>query len=188
MNKTVAILYGFAEGPQIGGKLIKVLRQRGYEVTTDSVNADYIIAHSGGIYFVPSDHKAKLILLDAPSIGDGNTWKNIQWRKAKIDFFHAKKTNKLLHWFYKIFCNVTYFFLRINIQIKMLRLYLNHNHNLPTIKGSEVIVIAHKNDPWSSEISQSVLNSHKNYKLITHIGVHDDLWLNPDFYIDLLTR
>jgi len=186
MKKKVAILYGFGEGPLIARKFNKTLNNRGFEITDDASVADFIIAHSAGIYFVPSVHKAKCIILDAPSIGDGQTWLNIQFRKLKLDFNHAKETKKLLVWFYKSFLNLLYMMLRIPDEIKMAHAYLKYRYNLPIIQNSRILVIVHKYDPWSSEISLSVRKKHNTYKYIPSDGVHDDLWLHPDYYIDLL--
>ena len=57
---------------------------------------------------------------------------------------------------------------------------------LPDIKNAKVLIINYKDDPWSGSLTKKDLEKFPTYELITHPGLHDDIWHNPEFYINLL--
>jgi len=59
----VCILYGIFEGSWHGKRLRLALSNQGFGISDNSSEADIIIAHSGGCLLIPTDAKARLILL-----------------------------------------------------------------------------------------------------------------------------
>jgi hypothetical protein len=186
MRKSVCILYGFGEGEAIGRRFVSRLKGNGFEITKDASQADIIIAHSGGILDIPLIYKAKTFLLvgvndkiDGPII-------QTQIKKVKQDFVYAIRSKQHLIWLRKSFWNTYYILSEIKRTRQMLQIGRKGGPFIPHLKNAEVIVINYKDDPWSDSLTKKDLEKFPHYKLITHSGLHDDLWQNPDYYISWL--
>lgn len=64
MSKTYALVYGFLEGPWHGKQLRQELGRLNMTEARPE-DADIVVSHSGGCYFVPSTSK-KVLLIDPP--------------------------------------------------------------------------------------------------------------------------
>lgn len=60
---SIALLYGWGEGRGLGSALNRELRDNGFRVIKKAQDADVILAHSGGIFSLPVNPAAKLILI-----------------------------------------------------------------------------------------------------------------------------
>ena len=162
------------------------LRQHGFTITKDASQADYIIAHSGGIIFIPKQHKAKVMLLVGVNDKIDGPWLHTQYRKVKQDFVHALRAKRHWYWLKKSCWNTFYIIGKLKRSVYMLRFAHENENFIPEIKNAKVIVIHYKDDPWSDSLSKKDLVKFPQYQLITHTGLHDDLWMNPEYYIKLL--
>ncbi len=184
--KSVAILYGLAEGPRVSKRLTELLRKHDFSITTDVQNADVIIAHSGGVYFVPKKSKAKTVLLVGASMGFEGSLLLLQSRKIKIDFLYCLKTNHYHYWFYKSFWNAIYLLTKQQYNWAMHKHALVNKTLLPEILVPKVFVITYDDDPWSGNIKKTEMQKFPHYTYIRKVGVHDDLWINPEKYLEYL--
>ena len=186
MNGSVCILYGLGEGEAIGKELIDKLQKNGFEITTDASQADYIIAHSGGMLFIPKTFRAKIFLLIGVNNKIDGSVTLTQYRKVRQDFVYAISSKSHLLWLKKSCWNLFYLIQEINKTLHMWQIAHSGELFIPNIKNAKVIVVNYKDDPWSGSLLKKDLEKFSDYELITHTGLHDDLWYNPDFYINLL--
>lgn len=187
MNRRVAILYGLGEGPRISGKLRKNLQDNNFEVTNDAAEADIIIAHSGGCLFLPDDLKAKIVLLVAPSNGyKYNLLALNQLHKMAADSRYSLKNRQTGWWIYKSFWNFTHLITSPKVYREMLSRARKNGRAIPNIKAKRLGVILYRGDFWSWFGDQKSLLKLPNASLISHPGIHDDIWINPAGYISVL--
>lgn len=57
---------------------------------------------------------------------------------------------------------------------------------LPVTSAQKVIVIVNKNDPWSRDITPETIAKNKKYIFLNLPGTHDDIWMHPARYADVL--
>lgn len=189
MAKTVALIEGFAGGPLHTKKFRKTLASAGFKVIKDSERADIVIAHSVGIYGVPVNSRAKLLLLIGPIYWPGErlikrATKHIRNSKR----YHVSKFG----WGYflrKRLLEIYYFFTRhiyMWIGIKNDN-RLNHLYKLVNQPGRKTVILRNHDDPFSSPDLKEKINQ-TGAKFIELPGVHDDYISNPKPYIDLLLK
>ncbi|HEX5448031.1 MAG TPA: hypothetical protein VFW90_02405 [Candidatus Saccharimonadales bacterium] len=185
--KTVAIIEGFFGGPLHTTKFRQALRSAGYQITKNRRKADVIIAHSAGIYAIPDNAKADLVILIGPTYWPG---KRLTKRVAQ----HAR-TSKRYHvkefgWpFYlkKELLGLYYFFRRH----KYMWLGVLNNNRLERIEklvdspGRKTIIIRNADDSFTSPDYQKAIKR-SGIKFVDLPGVHDHFAMNPEPYIDLI--
>lgn len=185
-KKTVAIIYGFGEGPKIGLKLIHALEDEGYDVITDPAIADFVIVHSGGVFSLPQTYRAQKFLFVGVTHKFEGSMRKLQWQKIKKDFKYAQKHKLLPTWSKKTFWNVIYILKNSKKNITIWDAAESGKPLLPILKNTQVLIINYENDPWSGNITQKDIEGLWGYKLLTLDGVHDDLWYYPSYYVQLL--
>lgn len=188
MKKTVAVLYGLGEGSQIGRGLVLSLRKKEFEVIKDAAQADCIIAHSGGILFLPEKYKAKLFLFTGVTTAFEDSVFTLQYRKLKLDFAHAVEKRIIFPWMIKTFWNICYLLGTLSRTRHMFRVAHGDEPLIPTIIDAKVIVVSYKGDPWSGENFEKDKAAYPHYEFILHPGVHDDIWIHPEYYVKLLQQ
>lgn len=58
--------------------------------------------------------------------------------------------------------------------------------NLPQIEARKAVVIATKDDPWSSRISHATIAKNTEYAFINMAATHDDIWMHPERYVAII--
>lgn len=184
---TVAIIHGFAEGPAISKRLRQALAGAGFKVVKDVREAQVILAHSGGLFLLPDNLEGKIIILSAPSIGYiGNSLVRTGLQKIWYDFRHAGKSGGIGKWLVKTFFNAIYIIGHPRTVKRMWRAAKKSGATLPAYHTRKVLVIGHRGDPWSGHISAGEITKHVGYCFLSHQGMHDDLWSNPQEYISVI--
>ncbi|MGH7157344.1 MAG: hypothetical protein ACREGG_04520 [Candidatus Saccharimonadales bacterium] len=187
--KTVAVIEGFSGGPLHTRRFRKALVEAGFEITNNRAAADIIVAHSAGIYGIPLEARAHLLMLIGPTY-----WPGV--RLIKRSFRHARSSGRY-HlsnfglWFYlrKKLLEIYYFFRRN----KYMWLGIKHNNRLNKLNkliekpGRRTIIIRNQDDPFTSPQLRNKIKSEK-VKFVELPGVHDHFAENPQHYIELLLK
>jgi len=135
---TVFIAYGWPEGKLHGTLFRKALISANYQIAQTAEEADIIIAHSAGCYMIPSDVKAKLILL----IGLPNSPKSL----IKCTFYKIKLEQKNMQWFQKTLYHIFY---AISQPIKLLSVYKSFKRKyVPVFTENKVLLIRNAQDTY----------------------------------------
>ncbi len=183
----ICILYGFAEGPAISKQLCAKLQAAGYALTNQAEQADIIIAHSGGLLALPPNLANKLVLLIAPS--HNRRYRSLfitELDKVFRDLTHHLRTHQIRIWTHRFIWSIVYL---LSHPIQGFRMWLSHRQRdqpLPSLNARKVIIVSYRNDPWSSRLRPEDTYIHPNYRYITLDSIHDDLWLNPNTYIQII--
>lgn len=188
MSLKVAILYGFGEGAWHGHGLRKSLLAAGFELAAKAEDADVIIAHSGGMYGLPADTTGKVIFIIAPCCGQPDkSWLQTQSAKVLQDMKYFISNGSFLRWVQKSFWNAVHLIMQAPRLAQLWRIHQEHKGGLP-ITGTTTIVMTFADDPWSGYISTEEFTKHPTYKVIESNAIHDDIWLHPDIYVELLQK
>lgn len=180
---TLAIIHGWAEGGRLSGRLAGALARRGFTVTDNLATADIIFAHSLGCYLVPSQSKAKLILLVGIPSGSNRSLPAALGRKLANEAVHHRRHAELGWWGKKLaygaWCalakpsNLFYIFTKRNLE------------HLPSADGRRVLVVRPRHDPFVSKNIDHILEE-KGYEYREVNGQHDDCWLDPEVYAGII--
>lgn len=184
---SVCILYGLAEGPRISKRLREALAQKGFDVIDNAKQADILIVHSGGYHLIPPNAAGKTILLAGPSNGfRGNSQFVTQLHKVLVDVGWCYKHARLGWWMYKSFWNLIYLFGEPRQHLAMLRGWRRFGKALPNFRAKRLGIVLYRGDPWSWYLDKAGLLQNQNTCLLSHPGIHDDLWMHPNEYLSVL--
>lgn len=179
--KKVMIIYGLAEGSMLGRKLRKGLRNNGWKITKKVEEADAIIAHSGGIFNIPSNQDARIIIaVGMPLLLERPIIISILY-KFSSDLRRAYRSLFLLS---KTLLNIIYSIARPLHHVKIWNGYRKRKHR--EITATEFILVRNRDDIFSDSVQILHHGSHHGWSTVSLPGDHDDIWLNPDRYIKLL--
>jgi hypothetical protein len=176
---TVGIIYGFAEGGLTGYKLRKALRKAGFGIT-NAEKADIIIAHSGGYLVLPHKLQARTILYVGANTWDQPLPASLK-QKLHYDYTDRKAKGQLLTWLLHGLRNDMYI-LRIPHTFRLARGYRSKPSQPPTVQRT--IVVRNQYDSYCT--GQALLNWFGITTYLSLDGGHDDIWNNPDRYVDVI--
>lgn len=184
---TVAIIHGFAEGPALSKKLRQQFEAAGYRVVpeTEATTADVIIAHSGGVYLLPSDLSGKAVILSAPPIGRTHSIPRSLAHKVRLDAQAARRNGAIGKWLVKSTWNTWYIATRPRQIARMLTGVHRHPLLPPLDAARQVLIISHRDDSWSGNITKEFITQF-DYGFVGHTGVHDHLWDYPGEYLSVI--
>lgn len=182
--KSVAIIYGIAEGSWHGKLMRQALEEAGYTFEPNPEKADIVIAHSGGCFFLPFTKKHQTILLIGPPYWPGKPPFISMTEKMRYDFIHRKKEKKLGYLFVKTLWNGFYVIGDILHVFDMSRFFRQHDL-MDRLPSKDILLIRNKYDTWCSPDISSIPTNNP-IRFVDLPGDHDDCWLHPKAYIDLL--
>jgi hypothetical protein len=184
---TVCILYGLAEGPAHSRILRQLLEHIGFRITKNAYEADILLAHSGGYFLIPANNHDKLILLIGPCNGyRGRSMFLTQIKKVLVDLDYSVKHRLFMLWLYKSFWHAIYLAYKQRTNSVMYRGSRRLGKVLPKLNPKLLSVILYRNDPWSWHGNRDELLKLEQACLISHSGLHDDLWMHPEQYVAIL--
>jgi hypothetical protein len=181
-SPTVCIVYGFAEGPAMGRRLRLALEQAGFETVSNPARADIILAHSGGCFVLPEKHQAKLVILIGPPHWPGKSLLMAIAQKAWLDMRAHRQGRKLAGWLKKAGWNLVY---GANIRRNMDMQRGRKQGSLWQTNAARVVMVRNHQDTFCTPKVHSL--PFKTPPIIVEmIGQHDDCWIAPQKYVDIV--
>jgi len=185
-NKQVAIIAGWAEGPWQTKRFRNELKKAGLQLINDPRKADVIIGHSLGCYLIPKGIEGKTIVLIGLPYWPGRSIPASIRMKLKAEVGSHRKDESLGWWLNKLFHNGWYILTRPS---KTYSAFSRQKpENLPDGKTNRVTLFRPSGDTFCHPDVMKMLPKAKNYKFIEISGAHDDCWLKPESYVDLLLK
>lgn len=179
----VFISYGFAEGDWNSRLLHEELREYDHTITTDISNADVVIAHSGGCFLVPAEKQYDLLLLVNTTYWPERSIFTRIRNKISKDTAHTCKQYGVVAWLNKTVRNIGYGLVHPG---RARAMYIGmKGSSVPTVNARRIVVIRNRNDPWLSQSFHEVFTI-PEATFISLPGEHDDIWENPERYVQLL--
>ncbi len=173
----VSIIYGWSEGKWHSKQLRKRLEASNFTVVNDHKSADIIIAHSGGCFLVPKATSAKYILLIGLPLWENKFIFKSLFEKIKLE-------TKDWWWYKKTFYHVVYLLAKISHWLRMHRSW--RRKTLPENSASSIFLLRNNDDAFVNAEESQALAKEKGWQYIDVYGQHDDIWVNPKQYTDLL--
>jgi hypothetical protein len=181
----VFLVYGFSEGVWHGRKFRRVLKRRGHTIAPDTLKADYIIAHSGGCYTVPPLRDEQTLILVNPTYWPGRAVPIRAGNMVKQMIISMRPGNRPIFHFYKNLRNVGY--LIRHHKANRFIAWRSASFNLEQeIAHKRTLLIRNHNDPWLTPDLERLQLANPHLQIAKLPGDHDDLWLHPEPYINLM--
>lgn len=187
--KSVCVIEGFSGGPMHTRQFRKALTDAGFQVIKNRRQADIIIAHSAGIYAVPDDARAHLIMLIGPTYWPGRPLIKRVSQHTKTSRRHHVQNFGWAYFIWKKLLELYYFFRRHNYMwLGILNNNkLEHVQKLMGRADQKTLVVRNQSDPFTSPQIKTLIKG-PGVKYVELPGVHDDYVKNPKPYIDLLLK
>jgi predicted RNA binding protein YcfA (HicA-like mRNA interferase family) len=180
-QKSVAIIYGWAEGTWQSKNFCRHLEASGFRLTRNPRNADILFAHSSGCYMVPRDTRATLILLVGLPYWPGRSLRMGVVHKLLKEIKFHRKNDGFVWWLNKLLHNWWYILVQPQASYRVLT---KHKlDNLPEANHRRVILLRPSDDTMMHPDIQKLL-AKADYEFIELQGAHDDCWIKPEQYID----
>jgi hypothetical protein len=176
---TVCIIYGFCEGPRTGERLQQALIAKGFKPIPNPDQADLIITHSGGAQLLPENVSAKQIIQVGPYWPKG-PWLVATARKLAYDVRCHHAEGELRFWIIKSFWNFVYFW-KLSTGPRMLQGLMKGCH---WRHGNITMVVRPRLDSYCPQNYTTRFAQEPAF--ISFPGYHDDIWRDPEPYLDLL--
>lgn len=185
MSVTVAFLYGFTEGAWHGKRFRKVLRRKGFKVIRDVHQADIVIAHSGGAFYVYSLRPEQQLVLFNPPYWPEKPVKTRAGNMVKHMVRSIRKGNAPFYQVHKTARNFVYLVRHARTNLDMLeQAYMFDLSKL--ITHTNTTLVHNTDDPWLTEDLDGLKKHNPHLSIIHKSGGHDDCWVRPERYIHLL--
>jgi hypothetical protein len=182
MNQTICILYGLNEGPGLAKNFLRACRDAGLTATQDPAKADIIFAHSGGCLLVPPINRAKMIVQVGVPYWPGRPWIVCTAIKMWREMQTYKQQSTLARWLRKTWWNLCY---TANLR-RHLRMMRNLSPSSPWNSTQHQYIIRNQDDAYCHPDIARRIAFRGPRTFISLPGGHDDCWLNPKPYVDLL--
>lgn len=184
---TVGILEGWAGGPKLSKRFRKAISERGFKVTKKLEEADFIFAHSTGCYLLPGRLRAKVIFMIDPPYWPGRRITGRWFDLIKNDRRLLKSDAGSSGFLSKKLWELFYIIKKPRFSWSVIR-NQSHLDFLGRLDYKRIVLIRNKNDEFCSPAISDQLKSYKNIKYIELPGHHEDYYVNPSPYIDLLLK
>lgn len=185
----IALIYGIGEGDYHGRTFVAELQKAGFEVVRKPEEADVILTHSGGCFFLPPlDLNQKFVLINPP-YWPGKSLVKSTVQKIRIDFIDFVRDGKLLQWFYKTTINIAHI-LRFIFKSLTITLHARRQRFYEALRDENTIIIRSDQDTFLSPEADQLLKQKYSHAIpMYHVaGQHDTCWRDPQPYIDIITR
>lgn len=186
--QTVAVIHGWAEGKWQSRRFVEGLAKKGLQFTDDAHRADVIVAHSSGCYLVPRDNRAQLIVLIGLPYWPGRNYVSSVIEKLGKEIAHHRRHRGFGWWLGKLAHNCWYIVSRP--QATYYGLTRHSVANLPDAggTGAKVVFVRPNDDTFCHPDIGKLIGRKPGYEFVELPGAHDDCWMEPEPYLDLLER
>ena len=183
MDKTLGVIYGWAEGEWQSRRFSKQASLSGFSLTDDIEMADILLAHSSGCYQVPREITANLILLIGIPYWPHRSLATGIFLKLLGELSYHRRSKGFDWWLNKTIHNVWYIITRPKASYNVITKHTFKN--LPSANKRRVVLVRPSNDTLMHPNLEYLIRR-KGYEFIEVQGAHDDCWIEPKPYIDLI--
>jgi hypothetical protein len=184
MSKSVCLIYGFATGRWHGKLFKKTLQGYGFSIEPDARKASIIVAHSAGCFYLPPANKSQLIVMINPPYWPGKSDRKSMSRNIRQAATRRIAIYPTGYWLQKTIWNIFYLLINIPKAVSIARTTKDHELS-DTLEHRRVVIIRNQNDLWLTPDIPKLLGK-TEFRYYELPGHHDDCWLNPSPYIEVL--
>lgn len=182
----VKIEYGILSGKLSGARLERALRSAGYELVDDALQAEVILAHSAGCFWLPEAPSGKkLVLIDPPYWPDKSIRErarsqrraNLQFRQFGYSFFP---------WFRRNLWGLYYVVRDIRRSLRIVRYAREFNLENTIRTHDHILLVRNHSDTWLTPEYARLKQLNHTLETVELPGSHEDLTHHPERYVELL--
>ena len=183
--QSVKVIYGVASGDRLGGRLRRELRHAGFTIAKKSDDADIIVAHSAGCFWLQDTRQDQKLMIIDPPYWPGRTVRDRAKEKSDANFHYRRYDYSHRLWLTK---NLWGFYYLIRDMKRTVHIAKRvKDFDLPSVIGDKsVLLVRNKLDSWCTPDLDYLKHNHRNLKIVELPGEHDDWFFNPKPYVDLL--
>ncbi|HEY4161172.1 MAG TPA: alpha/beta hydrolase [Candidatus Saccharimonadales bacterium] len=185
MSQTVAILPGIFSGLRTTRRLRKLLRRAGYQIITDTMMADIILAHSAGPLWLPQTSDHQTIVLVNPPYWPGRTIRERARDRLHSNLRFYERGVPLRYWLARQFWG-TYYVLRNPRRTHYVLRNMSTYDLQATLKSGKVVLVRSQLDDWLTPDLDGLKRAYPKLIVIELPGDHDDFNYHPEHYVELL--
>jgi hypothetical protein len=184
--QTVAISYGIFGGDITAKRLRKALNQAGYKLTSNLSDADIIIGHSAGCYWLDqADPKQKLLPINPPH-WPGKTVGQRARVRARQNFLFRRQGIRTAEWLPRQLLGM-YYGMRDGRRAWRIVRYSSQYSLLDTLNShADVLIVRNDADMWLVPGLEALQKQYPKLIIRTLPGDHDDCLYHPETYVHLL--
>jgi hypothetical protein len=165
----------------------QALRAAGYTPVRTIGEADYVICHSAGCFWLPPAPARQKFLLVGPPYWPGRTMRIRLLERAKSNLRPASVGYTPRSWLTRNLWGIYYavFDFRRNLRI----LTYGSRYDLPaTARGHRAIIVRNQNDGWLTPDLDAIHANNPQIDIIRLPGDHSDIGHHPETYVALLKQ
>jgi hypothetical protein len=183
--KKVHIIFGVLSGDVLGRRLRKELRAAGFNIARKRDQADIILAHSAGCFWLEDARPDQLLVLVDPPYWPGRTVKDRAKEKSDANFRYRRYGYSHHLWLNK---NAWGLYYAVRDMKRTIRIAKHvKDYYLPgVIRDKQAVIVRNEQDAWCTPDLEPLKNDNSKLKIIEVPGEHDDLFFNPKRYAELL--
>lgn len=183
----VCIKYGIGEGDYHGRAFVAALKNAGFGITRDDLEADIIVTHSGGCFFLPPLELEQIFIVINPPYWPGKPLAVCTLQKVLKDFLDFARDGKLPQWFFKTIINLVHI-TRYLIRTLTITLHARKQRFYEALDESTTIIIRSDDDTFLHPDADKLLHEKagRSFKFYRLPGQHDSCWRNPEPYIRII--
>jgi hypothetical protein len=186
MATKVALQYGVLTGRRVGKKFCKTLAEAGYQLVQNAQDADIIIGHSAGCFWLPQAPTKQKLMLINPPYWPGRSVTERAKARARTHLRYRRYGYNFKQWlwrsawgaFYGLDIPRTRLINRVAREYELEKIITNHT----------AVIVRNSDDDWLTPDVEKLTHDHPGVQVVHIPGDHDDLWLNPRPYVEALER
>lgn len=183
--ETYIISYGLLGGPLAGRRLRKLLAAAGYTLSTDTKQADIVLAHSAGCWQLDNTKARLFILIGLPLAAPGL---HTSFRTNKARTLEYIKHGHLLAGLEMTGMNLFYGLAQTRRNYAIIHNAKRSQTAFKAPPKGQIVLIINQHDPWPQGDKLQMYLRDGNWSFISLPGSHDDIWENPDRYIAIINH
>jgi hypothetical protein len=181
----VAIQHGFASGKRQSIQLQKELRAKGYAVVSQALDADIIIAHSAGCFWLPAAPTHQRILLIDPPYWPGKSVRQRSSDRLRRNFQFRKYNYGFNLWLKRNLWGIFYSLRDLKYTWDIIK-HAQQYDLAAIIHSHQAILVRNDDDDWLTSDLTGISKANPNLTIVRLPGDHDDCYYHPEAYVKLL--
>lgn len=188
-RKKVCIKYGIGEGDYHGRTFVAALKEAGFEIIRGGLEADIVVTHSGGCFFLPPPGRDQVFIIINPPYWPGKSLGRRTLQKVLRDFMDYARDGKLLQWSWKTTMNIAHI-LRYLIKALTMTLHTRKQRFYEALNESGTTIVRTDGDTFLTPDANELLRRQagRKFTFIRLPGQHDSCWRDPSPYVEIIKK
>lgn len=182
MATKVALQYGVLTGQKVIRPLLRALENASFSIVQEPKEADIIIGHSGGCFWLPQAPTSQRLVLINPPYWPGRSVKSRIVSRTARYFTFWKYGYSVRAWLWRSWWGIYYGLTELPRHRILGR--ESPNYQLEAmISNHQALIIRNTHDDWLTPQYAELLKEHPGLRFFEVPGDHDNCWINPEPYV-----